>query len=198
MPVNMLTSTRFGTEMKCLYGDTLTQLLEQIYDIWITYPDKNIVRHANEVKSCFKQMKLHPDIIPAFSIIIADFLYLQSALPFGTDFSPQNWEPVCRLIDVLVLKLFTNKLLITKHRKYMEKLQWEPSLGKCKKLFVTEKLCQHTGVLDASRKPLPTPQKLFVDDSVYAHIYKDNKIRIEQIVAADIKSIFILLGFLDL
>jgi hypothetical protein len=55
--------------------------------------------------------------MPAFSIIIADFLYLQSALPFGTDFSPQNWEPVRRLIEVLAEKLLHDSSLILKHRK---------------------------------------------------------------------------------
>ena len=74
LPVNMLTSTKLGTEMKCLYGDTLTQLLERIYDLRITYPLQDIVIHANNVKSCFKQMRLHPDIIPVFSIVIANCL----------------------------------------------------------------------------------------------------------------------------
>jgi hypothetical protein len=144
--------------MKCLYGNTLTQLLEQIYDLWITYPDKDIVLHANDVKSCFKQLKLHPDIIPAFSIIIADLLYLQSALPFGTDFSPQSWEPVRKLIEVLAERLFSDNSLIAKHRKYLDKLQWEESLAKCKQPFVTAKSCsQRKGVLDANGKPRPTP-----------------------------------------
>ena len=88
----------------------------------------DIVLHANDVKSCFKQIKPHPDIIPAFSIIIADVLYLQSALPFGTDFSPQNWEPVRRLIEVLAERLSTDKSLIAKHCKYLDKLHWENPL----------------------------------------------------------------------
>ncbi len=100
-PINMMTSTRFGTEMLCLCGDTFIHLLERIYDLRITYPLWDIVLHANDVKSCFKQLKLHLDIMPAFSIVIVDFLYLQSALPFGTDFSPQNWEPERRLIEAL-------------------------------------------------------------------------------------------------
>ena len=32
-------------------------------------------------------MELHLDIMPAFSIMVADFLLLQSSLPFGADFS---------------------------------------------------------------------------------------------------------------
>ena len=71
--INMMTSTRFGTEMLCLYGNTFIQLLERIYDLRITYPLLDIVLHANDAKSCFKQLNLHPDIMPAFSITIADF-----------------------------------------------------------------------------------------------------------------------------
>ena len=198
-PINMMTSTRFGTEMLCLYGDTFTQLLERIYDLRITYPLQDIALHANDVKSCFKQLKLHPDIMPAFSIIIADFLYLQSALPFGTDFSPQNWEPVRRLIEVLAEKLFYDSSLTLKHRKYLDKLQWDPSLGKCRTPFVPAKSCtQRKGVLQADETPAPTPQRLFVDDSVYADIYEDDRVRIEQTVAAGIETIFILLGSSDL
>jgi len=140
-PINMMTSTRFGTEMLCLYGDTFVQLLERIYDLRITYPLLDIILHANDVKSCFKQLKLHPDIMPAFSIIIADFLFLQSALPFGTDFSPQNWEPVRRLIEILAEKLFSDKSVVAKHRKYRDELHGEPSLGKCTVPFVPAKTC---------------------------------------------------------
>ncbi len=71
----------------------------------------------------------------AFSIQVADFLFLQSALPFGTDFLPQNWEPVRRLIEILAEKLFDDDSLRSKHQKYLDKLKWEPTLGKFKKKF---------------------------------------------------------------
>ena len=198
-PINMMTSTRFGTELDCLYGDTFLTLLERIWDLRITYPLKDIVTHANDVKSCFKQMKLHPDIMPAFSIIVADFLYLQSALPFGTDFSPQNWEPVRRLIEILAEKLFHDPTLRQKHRQYLDRLQWEPTLGNSKTKFVPAKACTtRRGVLDKMGQAVPTPQRLFVDDSVYAEIYEKDRIRIDQTVAAGIEAIFILLGRSDL
>ena len=198
-PINMMTSTKLGTELDCLYGDTFVTLLERIWDLRVTYPSTDIVTHANDVKSCFKQVKLHPDIMPAFSIIVADFMYLQTALPFGTDFSPQNWEPVRRLVEVLAQKLFGDKSLVIKHRKYLNRLQWEPSLGNSKASFVPAKACsQRQGVLDRDGLPKPTPQRLFVDDSVYADIYEADKTRLEQTVAAGIEAIFILLGESDL
>ena len=75
--------------MLCLYGDTFIHLLERIYDLRITYPLRDIVLHANDVKSCFKQLKLHPDIMPAFSIIIADFC---------------TYNPRCLLVRISLLK----------------------------------------------------------------------------------------------
>ena len=197
-PINAMTSTSQGSEMDCLYGDTLITLLERIWDLRISYPTTEIVTHANDVKSCFKQMKLHPDIMPAFSIMVADYLYLQSALPFGTDFSPQNWEPVRRIIEVLAEKLFADKSLVIKHHKYLVRLKWEPSLGK-PRTFIPAKACTtRTGVLDNKGQPCPTPQRLFVDDSVYAEIYEDERTRIKQTIAAGIEAIFILLGHSDL
>ena len=195
VPINMMTSTRYGTEMPCLYGDTFVTLLERIWDLRITYPEHDIVTHANDGKSCFRQMKMHPDIMTAFSIVVADFLYLQTALPFGTDFSPQNWELVHRLIEIVATKLSADKSLRIKHRKYLDRLQWEPALGEAKQAFAPAKACsQWRGVLDEHGNPRPTPQRLFVDELVYAEIYEDDKTRIEQAIAAGIEAIFVLLG----
>ena len=198
-PLNMMTSTSEGSELDCLYGDVALLLYERIWDLRITYPNMDIILHANDVKSCFKQMKLQPDVMPAFSIVVANFMYLQSALPFGMDFSPQNWEPVRRVVEILAEKLFKDSTLRTKHRKYLDKLQWDKHLGSQKKGFVQAKACsKRTGVLDADGSPVSTPQNMFVDDSVYAEIYEHNRARVEQTVAAGIEAIFILLGSSDL
>ena len=99
----------------------------------------DIAMHANDIKSCFRQMKLHPDIMPAFSIVIANYLFLQTALPFGMDFSPQNWEPVRRLFGVLSEKLHSDHGLRAKHRKYLNLLNWDKTLGHLKSSPVVAK-----------------------------------------------------------
>jgi len=98
-----------------------------------------------------------------------------------------------------LLKLFSDKSIIAKHREYLDKLQWEPSLGKCKTPFVPAKACsQRVGVLNADGTPDTTPERLFLDDSVYADIYNDDRVRIEQTVASGIRTNFILFGASDL
>ena len=37
IPINMMTSTKYGTELKYLYGTTLLDILERIYDLRISF-----------------------------------------------------------------------------------------------------------------------------------------------------------------
>ena len=191
-PINMMTSTKHGTELNCLYGNTLRDVLERIYDLRISFPKMEIVTHANDVKSCFRQLKLHPDIVPAFSIMVADFLFLQAALPFGTDFSPQNWEVCRRIIEALAQKLFDDTNLRTKHRKYLDRIKFAPDLCRTLRKVTRAKACsQRKGVRTADGGLQPTPHRLFVDDDIYADIW--DVVRMEQTIAASIEAIFILL-----
>ena len=91
VPINRMTSTPLGSEEQCLFGDVMSRVLHRIYALRCHYgTSHNILVHANDVKSAFRQLKLHPDIMGAFSYIIADKLFLSCGQPFGTDFSPAN------------------------------------------------------------------------------------------------------------
>ena len=88
--VNMTTTTFEGTELSCDFGDVFLQLLVRIWQLRSTYPNKEVIIHANDVKSYFRQLKHHPDVMGACSYILGDFLFLQCGLTFGLDFSPAS------------------------------------------------------------------------------------------------------------
>ena len=71
---NRMTPTPSGTKLGCLYRDITLLLYERAWDLRISYPTKDIITHANDVKSCFKQMKLYPNIMPASFIVVTDFM----------------------------------------------------------------------------------------------------------------------------
>ena len=52
IPLNMMTSTRDGVELNCAYGCVLNRILIRIWNLRITYPLRDIILHANDVKSC--------------------------------------------------------------------------------------------------------------------------------------------------
>ncbi len=198
VPVNRMTSTHLGVERECDYGTVLTRLLVRIWNLRISYPGRDIVLHANDVKSCFRQMKHHPDVMGAFSYIIADILYLSCALTMGSDFSPGTWEVPRRMAEQLATRLFEDKSLVVKHRAYLNNLNWSKKLGKVRErdLIPAHATADHRGVSDENGKPTNTPHHLFVDDDVYAEVYDVS--RVEQTIAAGIESMFVILGESDL
>ena len=57
---------------------------------------------------------------------------------------------------------------------------------------------KNTGVRTATGSDQNTPHNLYVDDDVYANVYKTDKIRIKQAIASGIEAVFIILGESDL
>mmetsp|Transcript_16875 Transcript_16875/g.38682 ORF Transcript_16875/g.38682 Transcript_16875/m.38682 type:complete len:650 (+) Transcript_16875:2568-4517(+) len=195
IPINGMTSTPNGSEFACLFGDVLLRLLTRIWNLRISYPDTDIAIHASDVKSCFRQLKHAPDVMGAFSYIIDGVLYLSCGLTFGADFSPPNWEIPRRVLEQLAEGLFADQSLRQKHRKYLDMLTWEPSLGHAKRPFTPAKRdTKNTGVQDSAGADAPTPHDMYVDDDVYADIYQQDHARLEQAIAAGIEAIFIILG----
>lgn len=198
VPINFMTSTPQGSEEQCLFGNVREDLYRRIYNLRITYPGTDIVVHANDVKSAFRQIKLHPDIMGAFSYIIADKLFLSCGLPFGTDFSPANWEVVQQLIEAVAERIFPDDTLRIKHAKYLKQLNFDRCLGKPARYPFTRAVPDgfNHGVRDDAGNDADTPHHTYVDDDIYAEIW--DRVRIEQAVAASIEAIFLLLGYSEL
>jgi len=197
--VNMMTENASQTELRCAFGLVKLRLYIRLYNLRITYPGLDLFLHANDVKSCFRQLKHHPDVMGAFSFIIAESLFLQWALTFGSDFSPASWEVLRRIIEQLAEALFDDDTLIAKHRKHLDQTNWQKSLGSPKAKFTRATPCAiHKGVLNAKGHPVNTPHDMFVDDDVYADVYNHSRLRAEQAGAASIEAIFVTLGQSDL
>jgi hypothetical protein len=79
-----------GSKLTGKFGKVHEDILIRAYNLRISYPDDNIVIHANDVKWCFSQIKNHPNVAGAFSYILVDNLFFQIGLAFGADFSPAN------------------------------------------------------------------------------------------------------------
>ena len=193
-PINRMTSTHLGVELDCDYGKVLERLLIRIWNLRVTYPNQDIVIHANDVKSCFRQLKHHPDVAGAFSYIIEDMLYLSCGLTMGADFSPGSWEVLRRINEQLATNLFEDNTLVEKHRERLNRLKWSKKLGKgtAGDFVQAHRTAKHSGVLTQGGEPENTPHHMFVDDDLYADVY--NIPRVEQTIAAGIESIFIMLG----
>ena len=120
VPVDHMTSKPYGSKLHCKFGSIRKDILICIYNLHISYPKDNIVIHANDIKSCFCQIKHHPDIVWAFSYILSNYLFF--------NYSPSNWESVRQVQFTLATQLFHNALLVLKHRTILDQIQWCHSL----------------------------------------------------------------------
>jgi hypothetical protein len=190
----MMTSTQQGSEEPCLFGSIKEEVLSRIYSLRAENPTTDIVTHANDIDLVFRQIKLHPDIMGAFSYIIVDQLFLSCGQPFGADFCPANWEVVRQVLEKLATSLFSDDSLRDKHWKYLNRLKWDRSLGKTSAAQFAKAVrdpnipppCTSLGSL------APTPHHIYVNDGIYVGWF--DVIRIERAAAASIEAIFILLG----
>ncbi len=53
IPVNLMTSTNQGTELDFTFRTVMTDFLIHIWNLQISFPEKDIAIHANNIKSCF-------------------------------------------------------------------------------------------------------------------------------------------------
>ncbi len=195
--LNMMTSTHLGHEMECAYGTVYRDIFIRLYNLRISYPDDDLVLHANDVASCFRQLKHHPDVVAAFCYILFEHLWVPVGLTFGSDFSPQTWEPCRRVLEQLAEGLFDDDSLRDKHREHLDKILWSDSLAskKFKDFVPAFRDSKNPGVTDDDGRPRNTPHSYFVDDGIYADVYDVE--RIERALAASIEAIFIILGQSD-
>ena len=125
VPINMMTEDASEVQLPCKFGDVKQRLYRRLYNLRITYPDTDLAIHVNDVKSCFRQLKHHPDVMGAFLYISSSTLFLQLALMFGSDFNPVSWEVLQRIIEILVESMFRDSSLREKHRETLDKLMWQ-------------------------------------------------------------------------
>jgi hypothetical protein len=172
VPINAMTSTPYGSELNCEFGLVRDTILIRAYNLRISFPDNDTVIHANDIKSCFRQIKHHHDVAGAFLYILADYLFFQVGLAFGADFSPANWEAVCHAQSALAKRLFFDTSLVTKHRAVLDKIKWYRSLdGKKWPRFTRAfRNALNQGIFDAHGNPTPMPHSVYVDDNIYLNV----------------------------
>jgi hypothetical protein len=118
-----MTSTPHGLELHCKFDHVRKEILVPAYNLRVSYPTDDIIVHANDVKSCFRQIKHNPNVTGAFSYILSDYLFFQVGLAFGADFSLANWEAVRCVQSALAEWLFFDTSLVDKHRDVLDKIK---------------------------------------------------------------------------
>lgn len=186
--LNELTSVT--DEAGITFGDTKMLFYTDVYNLRISNPDEPILLALADVKACFRFGRIHPDLTGAFGFYADDLYCLATAMVFGSNTSATSWEPFRRSIEALSRHFANRPDLVTKHRHYLDMVQWAPPTSSGRP--VKAKACSlNRGVLDSTGKPIPRPARMYVDDALLAAI---GRAAMELSLAAIIESIFTVMG----
>jgi hypothetical protein len=80
-------------EPTIIFGNAWINFLCSIYNLRITYPDKEIYLMDDDVVATFRQVKYHPNVISAKAYSAGQYLFVPTGTTFGDTSSPPGFEP---------------------------------------------------------------------------------------------------------
>ena len=93
------------------FSSTKMDHMVRLYKLRISYPDKEIVKVAPDVKTCFRYPWIYPDPTGSFSFVIGSMFFLATAILFFSVMSASSWEPFRRDVMVMAQIYFAKEVL---------------------------------------------------------------------------------------
>ncbi len=146
-----------------------------------------------DVKACFCFPCIHADLTGAFGFLDGGYFTLATAMVFGSTASASSWEPFQRTIQALSVVYAHRYDLIDKHRKFLDMISWAP-LNQAPDLVKAFPCSINTVVLNDQGMKVPLPARIYIDDALTLATSKES---MEQVLAASIKAIFVVMGAPD-
>jgi hypothetical protein len=118
-----------------------------------------------DIKACFRFARIHPDLTSAFGFLAGGYYHLAMAMVFGSTTSSSSWEPFRHAIEAMSVVVANRPDLVTKHRYYLDMIQWEDLDLSTIPVMATS--CPlNPGVLNSEGQPCSFPVRIYVDDAL--------------------------------
>jgi hypothetical protein len=162
-------------EPEILYGGSWLEYLKYLYNLRITYPDKEIVVFDDDVTGAFRQPKYHPNVISAKAYIIGKYLFVPTGLTFGDKPSPPSFEPLARARMALSREYSKGLHDIPEFSEYLDRVRFVPPPPPGFQFAQARPDRFNQGIViptDGSHPP--TEYNMYVDDNLYAAASHDD------------------------
>ena len=168
--INMMQDPSKSPSIK--FGTAFTRHLIRIWNVRITHPFKDILLWDDDVSGAYRIPKYNPAVAGAFAYSLLDYFFLPTGGTFGSNTSPQEYEPFAQARAFLAEHLSRDETLVLKHQKILSLVEFATSDNPDPSVFVQAKADDvHTGVYDtALGRDVNTPHNQFVEDTLMADI----------------------------
>jgi hypothetical protein len=147
-----------------------------------------------DVKECFHFSHIHANSTGAFGLLARGYFNLATTMVFGSTASASSWEPFRHAIQALSVVYTHCRNLIKKYRKFLDMISWAP-LDLAPELARAIPCSIISSILDSQGNRVPLPARIYVNNALTLAISKEN---MEQVLAALIEAIFVVMGVPDI
>jgi len=112
-------------EANITFGWTKLKLLQRIYNLRVSHPNRKIYLALMDIAACFRFPRVHADLTGAFGFMAEKMYFLATSMVFSSTTSASSWEPFRRAIEGLIIKYSTRPDLISTHKHLLDMLKWE-------------------------------------------------------------------------
>ena len=165
-----------------------------LYNLRVTYPDREIYIADDDISGAFRLMRYHPNLVGMHTSIQCGFAVVNTGGTFGDNTSPSNFDPIGLARRQLAQFLWrTSSTLKEKILKFLPPLRTAapPTPEEVSSFVQADRDELNPGVLDEEGERLPPPYNMHVDDALYADIEQ----YLEHTVCASVGALFEVLGF---
>jgi hypothetical protein len=174
------------------FADSFMKFLTWIYNLRITYPNREIYPIDDDVSGAFRHAKYHPNVVAMHSYLRSGYLAMATGGTFGDNTTPGNWEAIALGRQQLAQFLWKDPETLNTADPFMPKLTVSPAPSATVVALFTpaDADAYNQGVLDEAGNRRPPQYDHHVDDNLYADVEE----HVHQTVASSMLSLFNILG----
>ena len=161
-----------------------------IYNLRISFPDKDIHRAFIDICSCFCCLCIHPDLVGAFGFIIGALLFGPNAMIFGSVASATLCKPFRWTIAAISLSYFGRQFLVDKHKTYLRINIWSDPPDASVTFAPVKAYSKNPGIINADGIEQSSQHNIYVD----TNLLTDTRRCLPFARAAAIEAIFVIMG----
>jgi hypothetical protein len=167
-PYNMIADK--ANEPEIVFATAERRFWKWIYDLRISYPNREIRLCDDDVSSCFRQIKYNIELMVAKGYCVSEILALSSGQTFGDCTSPPNWEPFAQARTALAEHYAATNTSVPAFAEYIDKVNFQPEPDSDVVFVPAVKDKYNQGAFDDQGNRRPTPFFMHVDDNLYAEV----------------------------
>lgn len=165
--------TSLENEPTIHFQDTWINSLTWLWNLRISYPDRDILTWADDIAAAFRQCKMNPEIIQGFMYRIGTYACVSIAQNFGTNFAPSQFEAIAKVREVLAEHFQQDQSIIDTYKDKLENITFDLSPVQPSQITPAAADSINTGVFTEDGTRQTTPQHMFVDNACIGDVYPE-------------------------